>query len=91
MASPNLIALVFGLLAVPASAWLSRIPSSRPVGWLKQQSATSPATVLDASCALGIDVGTGSARCGVFSLDGKLLGSHSIEIQTFQPEGMPDL
>jgi len=44
-----------------------------------------------AGCALGIDVGTGSARCGVFSLEGKLLGSHSVEIQMFQPEGMPDL
>ena len=37
--------------------------------------------------ALGIDVGTGSARCGVFSLEGKLLGSYAEPITMFQPEG----
>jgi hypothetical protein len=56
---------------------------------LKSRRAAPPP--LMASCALGIDVGTGSARCGVFTLDGKLLGSKSIDIKMFQPEGMPDL
>ena len=35
--------------------------------------------------AIGIDVGTGSARCGVFSLDGKLMGTASVDITMTQP------
>jgi len=34
---------------------------------------------------LGIDVGTGSARAGVFAADGRLLGSASAAITTFRP------
>lgn len=41
--------------------------------------------------SVGIDVGTGSARCGVFDLQGKMLGSASKAIATYQPEGMPEL
>jgi hypothetical protein len=36
-------------------------------------------------------VGTGSARCGVFDLKGKMLASASKAIATYQPEGMPEL
>ena len=32
-------------------------------------------------------MGTGSARCGVFSLEGKLLASHAVPITMFQPPG----
>ena len=39
--------------------------------------------------AIGVDVGTGSARSGVFTLDGKLLGSAVRDIRLFQPEGHP--
>jgi hypothetical protein len=35
--------------------------------------------------------GTGSARCGVFDLKGKMLASASKAIATYQPEGMPEL
>jgi FGGY-family pentulose kinase len=40
---------------------------------------------------VGIDVGTGSARCGVFDKEGKMLGCSSKAITTFQPTGMPEL
>lgn len=41
--------------------------------------------------SVGIDVGTGSARCGVFDLKGKMMGSASKAIATYQPKGMPEL
>lgn len=37
-------------------------------------------------CVLGIDVGTGSARAGVFDLAGRLLGHASTPTETHQPE-----
>ncbi len=38
------------------------------------------------NCFLGIDVGTGSARAGIFNADGTLLAAASREIKTWQPE-----
>jgi len=38
------------------------------------------------SCYLGIDVGTGSARAGLFTGEGKLLVHHSEAIQSWRPE-----
>lgn len=35
---------------------------------------------------IGVDVGTGSARAGVFGLDGRLLGSFATEIMTWRPQ-----
>ncbi|WP_407330442.1 FGGY-family carbohydrate kinase [Enterovibrio sp. 27052020O] len=36
---------------------------------------------------LGIDVGTGSARAGIFSTDGHLIGTDKCDIQIFKDEG----
>ncbi|WP_394210166.1 FGGY-family carbohydrate kinase [Enterovibrio calviensis] len=36
---------------------------------------------------LGIDVGTGSARAGIFSTDGDLIGTDKCDIQIFKDEG----
>jgi D-ribulokinase len=36
---------------------------------------------------LGIDVGTGSARAGVFSVDGTLIGTHKCNITLYREEG----
>ena len=35
---------------------------------------------------IGVDVGTGSVRAGVFSSEGKLLGVATEEIKTFNPQ-----
>ncbi|MHC4990740.1 MAG: FGGY-family carbohydrate kinase [Planctomycetota bacterium] len=41
---------------------------------------------MSADCFLGIDVGTGSARAGLFDPDGRMLGSASIPIRMWRPE-----
>ncbi|MGH7143679.1 MAG: FGGY-family carbohydrate kinase [Planctomycetota bacterium] len=40
---------------------------------------------MPSACFLGIDVGTGSARAGLFDRRGKLLGSHAHPIQMWKP------
>jgi len=40
----------------------------------------------DRRCYIGIDVGTGSARAGVFDASGKMLGQSSHPIKTWKPE-----
>jgi len=35
---------------------------------------------------VGIDIGTGSARAGAFTLDGRMLGSHSVPIKMGKPK-----
>ena len=37
-------------------------------------------------CYIGVDVGTGSARAGVFTLEGGMLGSSARPIQTWRPQ-----
>eukprot|EP00614_Pseudopedinella_elastica_P035394 CAMPEP_0172618292 /NCGR_PEP_ID=MMETSP1068-20121228/78860_1 /TAXON_ID=35684 /ORGANISM="Pseudopedinella elastica, Strain CCMP716" /LENGTH=636 /DNA_ID=CAMNT_0013424427 /DNA_START=108 /DNA_END=2018 /DNA_ORIENTATION=+ len=79
-------AAIAGLVLVPTSAWV-------PTAATLKRARSPPSVSLPVShaVALGIDVGTGSARCGVFSLDGDLLGTASKEIKMFQPKGMPEL
>lgn len=51
---------------------------------------STPRDTPHAKYALGVDVGTGSARAGVFDLDGKLLASAVHPVTMFRPEGEPD-
>lgn len=47
----------------------------------------NPPSQADTRCLLGVDVGTGSARAGVFDLAGKMLGSAKAEIEIFRAQG----
>ena len=40
----------------------------------------------DSPCFIGVDVGTGSARAGVFTKDGAMLGCHTDPILTWKPK-----
>ena len=46
-----------------------------------------PPIGVDDRCILGVDVGTGSARAGVFDLTGRMLGTAKHEIEIFRATG----
>ena len=47
----------------------------------------APVSTADDRCLLGIDVGTGSARAGVFDLSGRMLGSAKADVDSFRAPG----
>src|SRR4029077_5965127 len=48
--------------------------------------AAHPARAVRVNCYLGIDVGTGSARAGIYDSSGRLLGMGTHPLQLHRPE-----
>ena len=79
----------FVFFSSSAPSALAFVRFGSPMTKTKAGAGIPAATPLSAAAgtqySIGIDVGTGSARCGVFSLDGKLMGTASVDITMTQP------
>ena len=53
----------------------------------RSQTAATPAAQDSSRCVIGVDVGTGSARAGIFDLTGRMLASAKHDIALFHESG----